>query len=57
MNIINNSFILISKKLSPNDHAFINSDKYDLLEKMIDDLDCSDYSTGQAHVASRVYHE
>jgi len=43
MKVINNSFILISKKLSPNDHAFINSDKYDLLEKMIDDLDCNNF--------------
>lgn len=43
MNIINNSFILISKKLSPKDHDFINSDKYDSLEKMIDDLDSNNF--------------
>lgn len=47
MNIINNSFLLISKKLSPKDHAFINSDKYDSLEKMIDDLDCIDAPQGK----------
>ena len=43
MKMINNSFILISNKLSHNDYQFIQSDKYDLLEKMIDDLDCNNF--------------
>ncbi len=43
MKIINNSFILISNKLSHNDYQFIQSDKYEILEKMINDLSSNNF--------------
>ncbi len=43
MNIINNSFVLISKKLSLNDKEFINTDKYQQLDKMINDIDSNNF--------------
>lgn len=43
MNIVNNSFVLISKKLSTNDKEFINTDKYQQLDKMINDIDSNNF--------------